>query len=137
MLMALDIPIKYKLYVHGWFLMKEGKMSKSTGNIVYPMDVVNRYGLDALRYYLIREMPLGNDSIFSYERFIDKYNTDLANDLGNLISRTVAMINKYFGGQVVKPNKNYFSYDSQLEETLELTINKYNDYFSNFRFQMV
>ncbi len=135
MLMALDIPIKYKLYVHGWFLMKEGKMSKSTGNIVYPMDVVNRYGLDALRYYLIREMPLGNDSIFSYERFIDKYNTDLANDLGNLISRTVAMINKYFGGQVVKPNKNYFSYDSQLEETLELTINKYNDYFSNFRFQ--
>lgn len=135
MLMALNIPIKYKLYVHGWFLMKEGKMSKSTGNIVYPMDVVNRYGLDALRYYLIREMPLGNDSIFSYERFIDKYNTDLANDFGNLVSRTIAMINKYFEGTVTKPSKNYFPYDSELEELLAQTIDKYNNCFSNFRFQ--
>lgn len=135
MLMALNIPIKYKLYVHGWFLMKEGKMSKSTGNIVYPMDVVNRYGLDALRYYLIREMPLGNDSIFSYDRFVEKFNTDLANDLGNLVSRTIAMINKYFLGNVSAPKKNYFEYDSDLEKVLKDTIEKYNDSFTNFRFQ--
>lgn len=135
MLMALNIPIKYKLYVHGWFLMKEGKMSKSTGNIVYPMDVVNRYGLDSLRYYLIREMPLGNDSIFSYDRFIEKFNTDLANDLGNLVSRTVAMINKYFTGEIRKSSENYFEYDSALENLMIQTIDKYNDSFTNFRFQ--
>lgn len=135
MLMALNVPIKYKLYVHGWFLMKEGKMSKSTGNIVYPMDVVNRYGLDSLRYYLIREMPLGNDSIFSYDRFIEKFNTDLANDLGNLVSRTIAMINKYFSGSVSVSKKNYFEYDSDLEKVLKDTIEKYNDSFTNFRFQ--
>ena len=82
MLMALNIPIKFKLYAHGWVLMKEGKMSKSFGNVVYPQDVKARYGLDALRYYLVREMPLGNDAIFSYDRFIERYNSDLANDLG-------------------------------------------------------
>lgn len=135
MLMALNVPINYKLYVHGWYLMKDGKMSKSRGNMVYPMDVVNRYGLDALRYYLIKEMPLGNDAIFSYDRFIEKFNTDLANDLGNLVSRTVAMINKYFGGKVVKPSQRYFDVDKELEDLCASTITKYNDAFTNFRFQ--
>lgn len=135
MLMALNVPIKYKLYAHGWVLMKEGKMSKSVGNIVYPMDVVNRYGLDSMRYYLTREMPLGNDCIFSYDRFIEKYNTDLANDLGNLVSRTIAMINKYFSGEVKKPTNNYFEVDNDLESLTEKVIEKYNDSFSNFRFQ--
>lgn len=135
MLMALNVPIKYKLYAHGWVLMKEGKMSKSVGNIVYPMDVVNRYGLDSMRYYLTREMPLGNDCIFSYDRFIEKYNTDLANDLGNLVSRTIAMINKYFGGEVKKTENNYFEVDNDLELLTQKVIEKYNDSFSNFRFQ--
>ena len=81
MLMALNVPINFKLYAHGWVLMKEGKMSKSFGNVVYPRDVTERYGLDALRYYLVREMPLGNDAIFSYDRFFERYNSDLANDL--------------------------------------------------------
>ena len=77
MLLALGVPIRFKLYVHGWVLMKEGKMSKSKGNVIYPRDVINRYGLDSLRYYLLREMPLGNDCIFSYDKFIEKYNVDL------------------------------------------------------------
>lgn len=135
MLMALNIPIKFKLYAHGWILMKEGKMSKSKGNLVYPMDVVDRYGLDALRYYLVKEMPLGNDGLFTWERFIERFNVDLANDLGNLVSRTISMINKYFGGNVRKTDKNYFEVDKELEELAAKVISDYDNSFANFRFQ--
>lgn len=134
-LMALNIPINFKLYVHGWVLMKEGKMSKSVGNIVYPKDVTSRYGLDSLRYYLVREMPLGNDCLFSYDRFVERYNTDLANDLGNLVSRTIAMINKYFNGYVQKPKQTLNSASTELSNLASETIEKYRDYFANFRFQ--
>ena len=134
-LMALDIPIKFKLYAHGWVLMKEGKMSKSVGNIIYPLDVTKRYGLDPLRYYLTREMPLGNDCLFSYDRFIERYNTDLANDLGNLLSRTIAMINKYFDGVVIKPKEKSDTFATELENLSKEVINNYNENFSNFRFQ--
>lgn len=102
-LMAANLPINFKLYVHGWILMKDGKMSKSRGNVVYPKDITSRYGIDALRYYLTKELPIGNDGLFSYERFYDRYNSELANDLGNLVSRTISMINKYFGGKIEKP----------------------------------
>lgn len=135
MLMALDIPINYKLYVHGWILMKDGKMSKSRGNIVYPRDVINRYGLDSLRYYLLREMPLGNDAIFSYDRFIERYNSDLANDLGNLQSRTISMINKYFGGNISKPSTLLSDYSKDLQKVVEESFANANKCFSNFRFQ--
>lgn len=135
MLMALNIPINFKLYVHGWILMKEGKMSKSVGNIVYPMDVVNEYGLDSLRYYLIKEMPLGNDGLFSWERFIERYNTELANDLGNLVSRSISMINKYFDGAVKKVDDKYFDYDDDFETVIANGILKTQECFDKFEFQ--
>ncbi len=135
MLMALDVPIKFKLYVHGWFLRKEGKMSKSFGNVVYPMDIVNQYGLDSLRYFLVSQMPLGSDAIFSFDRFYEKYNFDLANDLGNLVSRSISMINKYFDGKVVKPTKHHFVFDKEIEEVMANVILKYQESFDNFLFQ--
>ena len=135
MLMALNVPINFKLYVHGWILMKEGKMSKSVGNIVYPMDVVNEYGLDSLRYYLVKEMPLGNDGLFSWDRFIERYNVELANDLGNLVSRSISMINKYFDSKVVKPSKQYFEVEADFESVIENAIEKTCKNFDNFEFQ--
>ena len=135
MCMALNVPITFKVYAHGWILMKEGKMSKSKGNLVYPMDVVNRYGLDALRYYLVKEMPLGNDGLFTWERFIERYNVDLANDLGNLVSRSISMINKYFGGTIVKNDKAYFTFDAELEEVAKKAIEDYQKQFEAFHFQ--
>ena len=135
MLMALNVPINFKLYVHGWILMKEGKMSKSAGNVVYPKDVTSRYGLDSLRYYLLREMPLGNDAIFSYDRFIERYNADLANDIGNLLSRSVSMINKYFDGVVKKPDSLQNQFSLNVSEVLNEAIKNADEAFSNFRFQ--
>ena len=135
MLMALDIPINFKLYVHGWYLFKDGKMSKSKGNVIYPREVCERYGLDAMRLYLIKEMDLGNDGLFTYEKFVEKYNSYLSNDLGNLVSRTIAMINKYFGGKVEKPAQDYTPYDSELVNVLNETVKGYTYNFDNFRFQ--
>lgn len=134
LLMALDIPIQFKLYVHGWILTKEGKMSKSRGNAVYPMELMSRYGVDSVRYYLAKELPLGNDGLFSYERFIERYNTELANDLGNLVSRTVSMIEKYCGG-IVPEQKDATPYDASLQETAIIAINETKRNFEAFELQ--
>ena len=115
-LMALDLPLPKKLYAHGWIMMKDGKMSKSKGNVVYPETLINRYGLDATKYFLLKELQYGQDGIFSPEGFIERYNTELCNDLGNLLNRTIGMMNKYYGGVIPQNVGHKNEQDAELEE---------------------
>lgn len=102
LLMALDMPLPKKVFGHGWLLLDGDKMSKSKGNVVDPFVLANRYGVDTLRYYLLREIPFGSDGVYTNEAFITRINGDIVNDLGNLLRRTLAMSQQYFGGVVTK-----------------------------------
>lgn len=127
-LMALDLPLPKRLVAHGWYVMQDGKMSKSKGNVVYPEMLVERYGLDPLRYYLMRSLPVGSDGTFTPEDYVGRINYELANDLGNLLNRTVAMINKYFDGQVPSLSAGQTDFDADLEAVAEKAIADYHHY---------
>jgi methionyl-tRNA synthetase len=116
MLMALGLPLPKKVFGHGWFQTKEGKMSKSKGNVIDPVVLIDRYGLDPLRYWLLRDTPFGSDGVFTPESFVERLNFDLANDLGNLLNRTVAMMERYTGGAVPAYEGHVTAFDASLEE---------------------
>lgn len=126
MLMMLDMKLPERLIAHGWFVMKDGKMSKSKGNVVYPEMLVERYGLDPLRYYLMRSLPVGSDGTFTPEDYVGRINYELANDLGNLLNRTVAMINKYFDGKVPTYVENVTVFDADLAAVVAENIAEYH-----------
>ncbi|MDC2867474.1 MULTISPECIES: methionine--tRNA ligase [unclassified Bacillus (in: firmicutes)] len=135
-LMALDLPLPKKVFAHGWILMKDGKMSKSKGNVVDPVTLIDRYGLDALRYYLLREVPFGSDGVFTPEGFVERINFDLANDLGNLLNRTVAMIDKYFDGEIPVYKTNVTDFDEALVIFAKETLQKVEDAMENMEFSV-
>ena len=136
-LMALDLPVPKKIFAHGFIMMKDGKMSKSKGNVVYPEMLIERYGLDAVRYFLLRELPFGQDGVFSPESFVERVNFDLANDLGNLLNRTVSMINKYFGGEIPAYAGQVTEFDQTLEDFIKTTVEKVEKNFEDMQFSIV
>lgn len=136
-LMALDLPLPKKVFAHGFIMMKDGKMSKSKGNVIYPEMLVERYGLDATRYFLLRELPFGSDGVFSPESFIERTNFDLANDLGNLLNRTISMINKYYDGIIPSENLQSTEFDAALKEQAESVRIKYEESMEKMQFSVV
>ena len=127
-LMALNLPLPKQIYAHGFIMMKDGKMSKSKGNVICPEPLIERYGVDAFKYFLLREMPYGQDGTFTPEGFVERFNYDLCNDLGNLLNRTIGMINKYFGGEI----KRYTNPKTMIGENVNLVelnheIEKFSD----------
>ncbi len=133
-LMAAGLPLPKQIWAHGWLLMDSAKMSKSRGNVVRPRPIVSVMGMDALRYYLLRETVFGQDGNFSYDALVTRYNSDLANGLGNLASRTLTMIEKYCSGQVPKPTAN--NVEAKLRADAEHAIATANQGYNQFQFSL-
>lgn len=132
MLMALGEPLPKQVFGHPWLLFGTDKMSKSRGNVIYADDLVDLFGVDAVRYYLLAEMPYASDGSITYENMIERYNADLANTLGNLVNRTVAMTNKYFDG-VVQPGDVSEDIDNELKSLAVETVGKVDKLLSEYR----
>ena len=135
LLMALDLPLPKKVFAHGWILMKDGKMSKSKGNVVDPNVLIDRYGLDATRYYLMRELPFGSDGVFTPEAFVERTNYDLANDLGNLVNRTISMINK-FQGELPAYQGPKHELDEDMEAMALDTVKEFHENMESLQFSV-
>ena len=132
MLMALGLPLPKKVFGHPWLLSGEDKMSKSKGNVIYADNLVKHFGVDAVRHYLLSEMPYANDGTITYENIIARYNSELANTLGNLLNRTVSMSNKYFDGQINKPSE-MTELDKELAKKAEDTVSLVENYMDEYK----
>ena len=139
--MALGEPLPKQVFGHPWLLQNDGKMSKSKGNVIYADDLVDMFGVDAVRYFVLHEMPFENDGVISWELLVERMNSDLANTLGNLVNRTIAMSNKYFGGVVTKTgatsegagvdeNGTSLDFDADLKSVVTATRDKVQDKMS-------
>ena len=133
LLMALDLPLPQKVYGHGWILFSDDKMSKSKGNVVYPEPIIERYGIDALKYFLLREFVCGQDGNYTNRGFLTRINSDLVNDLGNLLSRTVSMVEKYTDGIVMEYNAST-EFDESLETIINELFEKFDEAMENMQF---